>query len=63
MGGMLVLQADVSVPKALPERNSIGIDMGLTKFLAVSTGKLIARPKFFVQLQSKRKIAATSTKG
>lgn len=53
--GMLVIQADVSVPKALPEGNSIGIDMGLEKFLAVSTGKIIARPKFFVQLQSKLK--------
>lgn len=53
--GMLVLQADVSIPNAVPEGNSIGIDMGLENFLAVSTGKLIARPKFFVQLQSKLK--------
>lgn len=53
--GMLVLQADVSVPDTMPVGNSLGIDMGLEKFLAVSTGKLIARPKFFVQLQSKLK--------
>ncbi len=53
--GMLILQADVSVPDAVPEGNSIGIDLGLEKFLAVSTGKLIARPKFFIQLQSKLK--------
>lgn len=52
---MLVLQADISIPDIMPGGNSIGIDMGLEKFLAVSTGKLIARPKFFVQLQSKLK--------
>jgi putative transposase len=52
---MLVLQCDISIPDAMPVGNSIGIDMGLEKFLAVSTGKLVARPKFFVQLQSKLK--------
>lgn len=52
---MLVLEADISIPNAMPVGNSIGIDMGLEKFLAVSTGKLVARPKFFVQLQSKLK--------
>ena len=53
--GMLVLEADVSIPDAMPIGNSIGIDLGLEKFLAVSTGRLVARPKFFVQLQSKLK--------
>lgn len=53
--GMLVLQANVSVSDPMPVGNSIGIDLGLEKFLAVSTGKLVARPKFFVQLQSKLK--------
>lgn len=52
---MLVLQADIFVPDAVPKGKSIGIDMGLEKFLAASTGKLIARPKFFGQLQSKLK--------
>ncbi len=52
---MLVLEADISIPEAMPIGNSIGIDLGLEKFLAVSTGKLVARPKFFVQLQSKLK--------
>lgn len=52
---MLVLQSDVSIPETLPTGNSIGIDLGLLSFLATSTGKMIARPKFFVQLQSKLK--------
>lgn len=52
---MLVLQCDVSIPKALPTATYIGIDLGLFSFLATSSGKMIARPKFFVQLQSKLK--------
>jgi len=52
---MLVLQCDISIPDAMPIGNAIGIDLGLEKFLAVSTGKLVARPKFFVELQSKLK--------
>ncbi len=52
---MLVLQSDVSIPEALPTGTSIGIDLGLLSFLATSSGKMIARPKFFVQLQSKLK--------
>lgn len=53
--GMLVLESGVSIPDAMPIGNAIGIDLGLEKFLAVSTGKLVARPKFFVQLQGKLK--------
>ena len=52
---MLVLQSDVSILEALPTGTSIGIDLGLLSFLASSTGKIVARPKFFVQLQSKLK--------
>jgi putative transposase len=52
---MLVLEADISIPDPMPIGNAIGIDLGLEKFLAVSTGKLVARPKFFIQLQSKLK--------
>jgi len=51
----LILSADISIPDVLPHGESIGIDLGLEKFLAVSTGILVARPKFFVQLQSKLK--------
>ena len=52
---MLVLESDVTIPDAVPVGNAIGIDLGLEKFLAVSTGKLVARPKFFVELQGKLK--------
>lgn len=49
----LILQSNISVPEISPHGEPIGIDLGLEKFLAVSTGKLIERPRFFVDLQSK----------
>lgn len=49
----LILQSDVSVPDVMPCGEPIGIDLGLEKFLAVSTGELVERPHFFVDLQSK----------
>jgi putative transposase len=49
----LILQADVSVPDVMPQGQPIGIDLGLEKFLAVSTGELVERPRFFVDLHSK----------
>jgi putative transposase len=49
----LILQADVSAPDVMPHGEPIGIDLGLEKFLAVSTGELVERPRFFVDLQSK----------
>lgn len=49
----LILQADVAVPAVMPHGEPIGIDLGLEKFLAVSTGELVKRPRFFVDLQSK----------
>ena len=51
----LILQSDASVPDVQPHGEPIGIDLGLNNFLAVSTGKLVARPKFFVELQRKLK--------
>ena len=51
----LILSADISIPSVTPHGDKIGIDLGLLSFLATSTGKMIARPKFFVQLQSKLK--------
>ena len=51
----LILQCDVQVPDILPHGEPIGIDLGLEKFLAVSTGQLIQRPRFFVDLQGKLK--------
>ncbi len=49
----LILQANVSVPDVIPHGEPIGIDLGLEKFLAISTGELVERPCFFVDLQSK----------
>lgn len=52
---MLILGLDVDVPNVLPHGEPVGIDLGLEKFLATSQGLLVARPKFFVLLQSKLK--------
>ncbi len=52
---MLVLGLDIDVPDVLPHGEPLGIDLGLEKFLATSTGLLMARPKFFVSLQDKLK--------
>jgi putative transposase len=46
------MAADISVPEVMPQGEPIGIDLGLEKFLAVSTGELVERPRFFVDLQS-----------
>jgi putative transposase len=51
----LILQADISVPDVMPHGEPIGIDLGLEKFLAVSNGKLVERPRFFGDLQGKLK--------
>lgn len=52
---LLMLQMDVVVPERLPHGEPVGIDLGLMNFLATSTGELVARPKFFVDLQGKLK--------
>ena len=52
---MLILKLEVDVNDPLPHCEPLGIDLGLEKFLAASHGKLIARPRFFVSLQSKLK--------
>ena len=51
----LIFAANISIPDIQPHGESIGIDLGLISFSATSSGKMIARPKFFVQLQSKLK--------
>lgn len=53
---MLSLQADVNVPDAPPVGKSVGIDLGLNSFIATSEGELIARPKFFVEMQRELKL-------
>ena len=68
---MLVLGLDVDVPNArwsvppfrrnvdalqgMPHGEPLGIDLGLEKFLATSSGLLIERPRFFISLQDKLK--------
>jgi putative transposase len=50
------LQCDVSVPDPIPHGHAIGVDIGLSKFLATSDGVLVKPPKFFKQLQSRLKV-------
>jgi putative transposase len=53
---MLCLQGDVQVPDVMPHGHPVGIDLGLNTFAATSDGELIARPRFFVDLQSELKL-------
>jgi putative transposase len=50
------LQCDVSVPDPTPHGHPIGVDIGLSKFLATSDGVLVKPPKFFKKLQSELKL-------
>jgi putative transposase len=50
------LQCDVSVPDPTPHGHPIGVDLGLSKFLATSDGVLVKPPKFFKKLQSELKL-------
>ncbi|WYL97213.2 MAG: transposase [Gloeotrichia echinulata IR180] len=52
---IVLLQTNVSIPDIIPQGNSIGIELGLKKFLAVSMGKLVEHPRCFLNLQSKLK--------
>ncbi|MEG4507113.1 transposase [Microcoleus sp. F6_B4] len=53
---MLTLQWDVSVPSVMPHGEGIGIDVGLTNFIAISNGLLVKRQKFFVEAERKLKL-------
>jgi putative transposase len=53
---MLTLQWDVSAPSAMPHGEALGVDVGLTNFIAASNGLNVKRPKFFVDLQRKLKL-------
>ncbi len=50
------IQCDVSVPEPVPHGHPIGVDIGLSKFLATSDGVIVRPPKFFAGLQSKLKL-------
>lgn len=53
---LLILQAEVNVPDPPPAGEPVGIDLGLSNFLATSGGELIARPRFFVDKQRQLKL-------
>ncbi|MFQ4143445.1 transposase [Chlorogloeopsis sp. ULAP02] len=53
---MLTVQWDVSVPQPIPHGEAIGIDVGLTSFVATSHGLLVKRPRFFVDTERKLKL-------
>jgi putative transposase len=50
------IQCDVKVPDPTPQGHPIGVDIGLSKFLATSDGTLVKPPKFFKKLQSRLKV-------
>jgi len=53
---MLTLQWDVSIPDTIPHGNPLGIDIGLTNFVATSNGLLIKRTRFFADAERKLKM-------
>ena len=53
---MLSVQWDVDPPQPMPHGDAVGIDVGLTSFVATSNGLLIKRPKFFVDADRKLKL-------
>ncbi|WP_333358990.1 transposase [Microcoleus sp. N3A4] len=57
---MLALQWDVSIPDIIPHGNPVGLDVGLTNFIATSDGLLIKRPKFFIDAERKVKLLQQS---
>jgi len=57
---MLALQWDVSIPDIIPHGNPVGLDVGLTNFIATSDGLLIKRPKFFIDAERKLKLLQQS---
>ena len=53
---MLTLQWDVSVPNLMPHGEGIGIDVGLSNFIATSNGLLVKRQRFFKDAERKLKL-------
>ncbi|MDB9371982.1 RNA-guided endonuclease InsQ/TnpB family protein [Nodularia sphaerocarpa] len=53
---MLTIQWDVSLPQPMPHGEAVGIDVGLTNFIATSNGLLVKRPRFFVDAERKLKL-------
>jgi putative transposase len=53
---MLTLQWDVSIPDTIPHGNPVGMDVGLTNFMATSNGLLIKRTSFLGEAERKLKL-------
>ena len=53
---MLTVQWDVLVPSPLPLGEAVGIDVGLTSFVATSNGLTLKRPRFFADAERKLKL-------
>ncbi len=53
---MLTVQWDVNPPSPMPHGEAVGIDVGLTSFVATSNGLLVKRPRFFVDAERKLKL-------
>ncbi len=53
---MLTVQWDANTASPLPHGEAIGIDVGLTNFVATSNGLLVKRPRFFVDAERKLKL-------
>ena len=52
----IAIACDVQVPNPMPHGHPIGVDVGLSSFLATSDGVKVKAPKFFKTLQSKLKL-------
>ncbi|NEO96574.1 MAG: transposase, partial [Moorea sp. SIO3G5] len=50
---MLTIQWNADIPSPMPHGEPLGIDVGLTSFVATSNGLLVKRPKFFGDAERK----------
>ena len=53
---MLTLQWDVSIPDMIHHGNPVGVDIGLTNFVATSNGLLIKKRDFWRSAERKLKL-------
>ncbi|MBD2303644.1 RNA-guided endonuclease TnpB family protein [Nostoc sp. FACHB-190] len=53
---LLIVQWDVDVPQPTPQGKALGIDVGLTSFIATSNGLTVKRPRFFIDAECKLKL-------
>jgi putative transposase len=53
---MMTLECDVSFADVMPHGHSVGIDLGLDKFVATSDGDVVDRPRFLSSLHRKLKL-------